>query len=159
MLTCLPNKCQRLLIKSLLLRISNVGGDDFIERQAMIFFFESFTMGLCPNGELATDGVLDVSDGWVKRRRGEDSHVGRRKGKGRKRAGKRVTMVVAKNSMPPLTAVIRALLCNYPRNHTCTNNIPSPSAKFSSLPRCRTAFSPPKNGSAQSLPSKNVPMA
>ena len=62
------------LIKSLLLRIPNVAGDDPVERQTVVFLLELVAVLLRLDGELTADGVLDVANGGIERVDGEVRH-------------------------------------------------------------------------------------
>lgn len=61
----LAHKSQRLLIKSTLLGVSDVGGYDFVERQAMIWLFESYPILLSLDGKFASNGILDFEEARV----------------------------------------------------------------------------------------------
>src|SRR6266702_1172860 len=64
--THLSDECNRWLIKPHLLRVPNVRRDDLVERQAVIVFrLELYAVLLCPNGQLATHGILDVEKGGI----------------------------------------------------------------------------------------------
>ena len=58
----------RLLIQPPLLRVTNIGSDDFIKRQLVPSFLVTCNLlgvRICLQGELAPDGILDIEDGGV----------------------------------------------------------------------------------------------
>jgi hypothetical protein len=72
--TNLPSKGQRRLIKSLLLRISDVCGDHLVKWKAMIRILEHFSVFLRLDGQFASDSVLDILDAGIEGGGGEGGH-------------------------------------------------------------------------------------
>jgi hypothetical protein len=53
------------LVQTLLLRIPDVGRDDFSEGQAIPLLFQFDPVLLCSNGEFSTHGILDIANGGI----------------------------------------------------------------------------------------------
>jgi len=53
------------LVQALLLRVPDIGRDNLVKRQPMVFFFELFSEAFGLDRELATNGVLDLQHGGV----------------------------------------------------------------------------------------------
>ena len=66
-MTHLSSESDRGLIKSFLLRISNIARDDSVEGQAVVRLLELDSILLCLDCELTADSILNVEDCRVER--------------------------------------------------------------------------------------------
>ena len=73
--THLASKSYRSLIKSLLLRISDIRRNNTVKWKSMIGLFELVAVGLCLDGQLATHGVLNIANRGVQTVGSKRAHV------------------------------------------------------------------------------------